>query len=92
MPCTIAPAGSQKMKRSEMLSIIQQAIVDHNISIGDFEGYGAHSHELILERLEEAGMKPPSYIACMANGKLYNPDIDQGRDTIIARGWEPEDG
>lgn len=69
------------MKRSEILKIIQQAIVDHNKSIGDFEGYGAYSHELILERILEAGMHPPeTYMKNM-------PKVD-GNKVVLA--WEEE--
>lgn len=72
------------MKKSEMLKIIQQAIVDHNKSIGDFEGYGAYSHELILERLLEAGMLPPEIVQ-----KVYTGHGNH--EEIVCYYWEPED-
>ena len=64
------------MKRSEILKIIQQAIVDHNKSIGDFEGYGAYSHELILDRILEAGMLPPE-AADFNLGNTWEPEDEE---------------
>jgi hypothetical protein len=67
------------MKRSEMVKIIQQAIIDYNISIGDFAGYGTGSSDLILQKLEEAGMLPPHhpdrYGSAWCNATNWDDDV-----------------
>lgn len=73
------------MKRSEVLDIIVY-YVKENKSI--LEAYDIA--DVILSRLEEEGMRPPSYNALMANGKKYNKETDFARDTINIIQWEPE--
>jgi hypothetical protein len=48
--------------------------------------------ERLLDFIEkDLNMRPSGYCTLMANGKVYNPETDFGRDTIFHAGWEPED-
>jgi hypothetical protein len=81
------------MKRSEILTIIQNAIVEHNKDIGDFEGYGAYSHKLILTKLEEAGMVPPEVKEpCETLYLDHTGQVVKGEDSFVfVHKWEAED-
>ncbi len=71
------------MKRSEMLSLIED-ILDDGL-------YYRTQAELVLTRVEQAGMLPPPYEGLMANGKKFDRKTDSGRDTARFLAWEPED-
>lgn len=72
------------MKRSEALKIIRKAIIDNNNFVGDFEGYGVGSEELILKRLEKVGMVPPEIKRQVIHEK-YGLEY-----TIRVNKWEEE--
>ena len=78
------------MKRSDMLTQIAGALFAIHDYAGFVEGAEFNDAEVILGVIEEAGMIPPSFLACMYNGKAYNKETDQGRDTFYIRGWEEE--
>lgn len=85
------------MKKSEILKIIQKAIVDHNKSIGDFEGYGVGADKLILERILEAGILPPPDDAEAVTRSIvyltYKGRVVDNKDgtPVVSLLWEPED-
>lgn len=71
------------MKKSEMLSIMQEAVNEWHLKyVGNPDGYSCNKH--ILKRMEEAGMKPPY---CE---KIYQ---EEARIFINPNGnqWEKED-
>jgi hypothetical protein len=74
------------MKRSEMIQKLASQILVGDVDLWLFP----IEAKAILDRLEELGMRPPSYIGLMANGKEYNPETDFARDTLRFHDWEPE--
>lgn len=72
------------MKRSEAIQLLNQ-------QRALFPPGQDMSSQAIIGFLMKLGMSPPQYNAVFATGKKYNKDIDQGRDTFLAKGWEPED-
>lgn len=84
------------MKRSDMLKFITTELfygslaarVDNNdVMVTELAKKDA---EAVLKLVEKFKMKPPHYIACMANGKEFDPETDQGRDVMDIQAWEPE--
>lgn len=85
-----------KMKRSEIVKHITTELfygslaarVDNtDVMVTELAEKDA---EAVLKLIEKFNMKPPRYIACMANGKEFNPETDQGRDVMDIQAWEPE--
>lgn len=76
------------MKRSTALKIINNEL--ETIGVKGLDQIYAMNK--ILERLEEAGMIPPSYEGCMRDGKKYVKELHAHYDTMLVRNrWEPED-
>ncbi len=77
------------MKRSEMIELMWNFI--QQVQCGNVYYMDKTDTSKLLNKMEQAGMYPERYEAVMATGKKYNSETDQGRDTIIVNGWEPED-
>jgi hypothetical protein len=76
------------MKKSEALEIISNELKTIGVA-GLDEVYAMNK---ILEKLEDAGMIPPSYEGCMRDGKKYVRELHGHYDTMLVRNrWEPED-
>jgi hypothetical protein len=76
------------MKRSEIIKVIKEAVYSCNadLLLEDEEA------NMILTKLEQAGMKPKGYNGIMVTGEKYNIDNweHRGRDVIYFNNWEPE--
>lgn len=84
------------MKRSDMVKFITTELFYGSLSARVDTGeiriteLAEKDAEAVLKLIEKFNMKPPRYIACMANGKEFNPETDQGRDVMDIQAWEPE--
>jgi hypothetical protein len=74
------------MKRSEMIALIEKELTDFlNVENG-YEEYGPRNADLLLKRLEDAGMKPPK----SGEGERYCRNYD-GSYTYPIYKWEDEE-
>ncbi len=64
------------MKRSEVLDIIDDILIDHELPV--LQGISKE----ILSRLESAGMRPPE--------RCYDYIYNNEKCTVFSLSWEPE--